>query len=140
MSSRVVRVGASAVVIVSALVFLMMKTVTEGAAYYKHVHEIAGQHEQWYGKNMQLHGFVAKDSILTNRQTLEWRFTVQSEGHSVPVFYKGLVPDTFKDEAEVVLKGTLQADGFHVSPGGVVAKCPSKYEPGSAAAAAGPYR
>ena len=37
-------------------------------------------------------------------------------------------PDTFKDEAEVVLKGKLSPDGFHVDPNGVMAKCPSKYE------------
>jgi cytochrome c-type biogenesis protein CcmE len=39
------------------------------------------------------------------------------------------VPDTFKDEAEVVLKGTLTPGGFTVEPNGVMAKCPSKYEP-----------
>jgi cytochrome c-type biogenesis protein CcmE len=38
------------------------------------------------------------------------------------------VPDTFKDDAEVVLKGRLTSDGFHVDPNGVMAKCPSKYE------------
>jgi cytochrome c-type biogenesis protein CcmE len=43
--------------------------------------------------------------------------------------YSGIVPDTFKDDAEVVLKGTLTPDGFKVDPNGVMAKCPSKYEP-----------
>ena len=38
------------------------------------------------------------------------------------------MPDTFKDEAEVVLKGKLTPTGFHTDPNGVVAKCPSKYE------------
>jgi len=38
------------------------------------------------------------------------------------------VPDTFKDEAEVVLRGRLTPEGFHTDPNGVVAKCPSKYE------------
>jgi cytochrome c-type biogenesis protein CcmE len=37
-----------------------------------------------------------------------------------------VTPDTFKDEAEVVLHGTLAADGFHADQ--VVAKCPSKYQ------------
>ena len=49
-------------------------------------------------------------------------------GNIVEVTYKGIVPDTFKDEAEVVLKGKLSPDGFHVDPNGVMAKCPSKYE------------
>jgi hypothetical protein len=28
-----------------------------------------------------------------------------------------------------VLKGKLGSDGFHVDPNGVMAKCPSKYDP-----------
>ena len=50
----------------------------------------------------------------------------------VDATYTGVVPDTFKDtpgeEAEVVLKGRLTNEGFHVDPNGVMAKCPSKYE------------
>ena len=41
-------------------------------------------------------------------------------------FYTGVVPDTFKGEAEVVLTGRLEADGFKAT--GMTAKCPSKYE------------
>ena len=59
--------------------------------------------------------------------------------------YTGIVPDTFKDDAEVVLKGVLGPDGFKVHPNGVMAKCPSKYEAkvgaaGAAAATASPDR
>jgi hypothetical protein len=32
-----------------------------------------------------------------------------------------------------VLKGTLSPDGFHVERNGVMAKCPSKYEPSKGA-------
>jgi cytochrome c-type biogenesis protein CcmE len=46
--------------------------------------------------------------------------------------YTGVVPDTFKNDAEVVLKGTLSPEGFTVAPNGVMAKCPSKYEPSKA--------
>jgi cytochrome c-type biogenesis protein CcmE len=38
------------------------------------------------------------------------------------------VPDTFKDGAEVVLKGKLTATGYQVEENGIVAKCPSKYQ------------
>jgi cytochrome c-type biogenesis protein CcmE len=46
----------------------------------------------------------------------------------VSVTYTGVVPDTFKGEAEVVLHGRLGPDGFRTDPNGVIAKCPSKYE------------
>ena len=42
--------------------------------------------------------------------------------------YTGIVPDTFKDEAEVVLKGRLDADGVPHRPERRDGKCPSKYE------------
>ena len=46
----------------------------------------------------------------------------------VDAVYRGVVPDTFKDEAEVVLKGRFDGTTFHTEPNGVMAKCPSKYE------------
>ena len=69
------------------------------------------------------------DSILWRKNSLEYKFKVQSNGHVVNATYTGVVPDTFKNDAEVVLKGTLSPDGmFTVAPNGVMAKCPSKYE------------
>jgi len=56
-----------------------------------------------------------------------------SQGHVVEASYTGIVPDTFKGEAEVVLRGKLTPTGFHTEPNGVTAKCPSKYEAKSAA-------
>jgi cytochrome c-type biogenesis protein CcmE len=82
-------------------------------------------------------------SILKRQDTLEYKFKVQnnpirdaSQGHVVEASYTGIVPDTFKGEAEVVLRGKLTTNGFHTEPNGVVAKCPSKYEEKAAAAAA----
>ena len=45
--------------------------------------------------------------------TLEYRFQVQSNGQIVSATYTGVVPDTFKSDAEVVLKGTLVAGRLH---------------------------
>ena len=61
--------------------------------------------------------------------TLEYQFKVENKGKVVRASYTGILPDTFKDEAEVVLKGRLTSDDhFAVEPNGVMAKCPSKYE------------
>ena len=118
----------SAVVIVGALVLLITMTVTEGAQYYKHVDEVMTSPEQWYGKPMQLHGFVVENSVEIKPNTLDYRFKIQNEGSVVLASYTGVVPDTFKGGSEVVLRGKLGADGFHVEKDGVMAKCPSRYE------------
>ena len=113
----------------------MYTTVSSGAQYYKHVDEVMGTPEQWYGKNMQLHGFVVDKSIQQRPNTMDYRFKIRTGDYSVLATYTGMVPDTFKDGAEVVLTGRLGPQGFQVDPNGVTAKCPSKYE---AAGPAGP--
>ena len=127
-TGRAVRIGLTALVLLLGFGGLLWSTLREGTEYYKHVDEVMAHPDAWYGKRLQLHGFVVPDSIMRRRDSLDYRFEVHSKGAVVPATYSGIVPDTFKDEAEVVLKGTLTPDGFQVAPNGVMAKCPSKYE------------
>lgn len=129
MHSKALKIALTTVVLVLAFGGLLWSTLRDGTEYYKHVEEVMTQPEGWYGKRLQLHGFVVPQTILRRKDSLEYRFQVQSKGHVVNASYTGIVPDTFKDEAEVVLKGTLTSQGFQVEPNGVMAKCPSKYEP-----------
>jgi cytochrome c-type biogenesis protein CcmE len=128
MKPKAIKVAATAAVFVLALSGLLYSTLSEGTEYYKHVDEVMGQPEAWHDKQMNLHGFVVEKSIMRRPDSLEYRFTVQNNGKVVPVSYTGVVPDTFKDGSEVVLKGRLGPHGFKVDPNGVIAKCPSKYE------------
>ena len=129
MNSKTIKILATVVVMVGALGGLMYNSLAEGTEYYKHVDEVMTQPAEWHGKKLQLHGYVVPDSILKRKNSLEYKFQVQSNGHVVNATYTGVVPDTFKSDAEVVLKGTLSPDGlFTVAPNGVMAKCPSKYE------------
>jgi cytochrome c-type biogenesis protein CcmE len=132
MSNKAVRVGLTVIVLAVALAGLLRATLREGTEYYKHVDEVLVNPSEWEGKNLQLHGYVVRDSILRKRDSLDYRFKVTAKvGDDTRVLsarYTGIVPDTFSDDAEVVLKGKLGPDGFHVAPNGVMAKCPSKYE------------
>ena len=75
-------------------------------------------------------GWAQKDK---EKEREEVRKAAQNAMNAV---YKGVVPDTFKAEAEVVVKGKLDADGtIHIENKGITAKCPSKYEAAKAAPA-----
>jgi cytochrome c-type biogenesis protein CcmE len=126
MTSKTLKLVASATAIVLALTAMMYATLSENTQYFKHVDEVMVQPDAWHGKQLKLHGYV--DSIERKRDSLEYRFNVQNNGRIVQAKYTGIVPDTFKNGAEVVLDGRLTADGFHVDKDGVMAKCPSKYE------------
>jgi cytochrome c-type biogenesis protein CcmE len=125
--TKPVRAILSVAIIFGALGALLFTTMRESAAYYKHVDEVMGTPEAWYGKSMNLHGFVVENSIMKRPDTLDYRFHVKNGDKVVLANYTGVVPDTFKDGAEVVLTGTLGPNGFHASE--VMAKCPSKYDP-----------
>jgi cytochrome c-type biogenesis protein CcmE len=129
MTPKAAKIGLTSVVLALALGALLWSTLSEGTEYYKHVDEVMAQPAQWYGKPLQLHGYVVKDSIFRSRRdSLDYRFKVRNNGQVVNASYRGVVPDTFKDDAEVVIKGRLAPDGFTVEPNGVMAKCPSKYQ------------
>jgi cytochrome c-type biogenesis protein CcmE len=128
MTHRYIKIGITAVVLVLAFSGLLWSTLRDGTEYYKHVDEVMASPDQWEGKRLQLHGFVVAGSIKRRPETLDYIFKVHSNGAVVDASYTGIVPDTFKDEAEVVLKGQLTAHGFETAPNGVMAKCPSKYE------------
>ena len=138
MAHRYIKIGITALVLASAFGFLMWTTLQNGTEYFKHVDEVVADRQSWEGKPLQLHGYVIPGSIAQRPNTLDWRFKIQNNpiragepGNVMTVTYSGIVPDTFKGEAEVVLHGKLSAEGFHTDPNGVIAKCPSKYEAAS---------
>jgi cytochrome c-type biogenesis protein CcmE len=128
MTHRYIKIGATVLVLAAAFSGLMWSSLREGTEYYKHVDEVMNSPEQWHDKKLQLHGFVVANSIAKKPNSLDYWFQVHQNGKTVSATYTGVVPDTFKSDSEVVLKGTLSADGFSVAPNGVMAKCPSKYE------------
>ena len=134
MNNKGFKIGLTTLVLTLTFGGLLYTTMAEGTEYYKHVDEVMAQPENWYGKKLQLHGFVVPDSIMKKPNSLDYWFQVQQNGKIVTATYTGVVPDTFKSDSEVVLKGELSSSGFKVQPNGVMAKCPSKYEakPGSA--------
>jgi cytochrome c-type biogenesis protein CcmE len=143
MNHRYIKIVVTAFVLVLAFGGLLWTTLQDGTEYYKNLDEVMGHQDEWRGKQLQLHGYIVPGSIYRKRDSLDYKFKVQNNparasqsagDHVVEASYTGIVPDTFKDEAEVVLKGKLTAAGFNTDPNGVTAKCPSKYEAKSAAA------
>jgi len=48
---------------------------------------------------------------------------------TVPVVYRGSVPDLFRAGRDIVVEGRLVSGVFVAVPGTLVTKCPSKYTP-----------
>ena len=122
MTHRYIKIGATTVVLVLAFSGLLWSTLRDGTEYYKNVDEVMTNPQEWEGKQLQLHGYVVPGSISRKRDRsstssrCRTRRPAPATGMVVDATYSGIVPDTFKDEAEVVLKGRLDADGVPHRP------------------------
>jgi cytochrome c-type biogenesis protein CcmE len=129
----------SLIVIGGAGAYLLGSTMSSGEAltYYHNADELIAQPKQFLGQKIRLGGKVQKGTIFQKKGTLEYRFEVhpvdemlkyaEAKNKTIQVAYTGIVPDTFKDDANVIVGGALAEDGTFQAQD-LTAKCPSKYE------------
>ena len=126
MSHKAIKIGITVLVLIAAFSALLFTTLQDNLQYYKYVDEVAEQQHEWEGKTLQVHGYVVPGSVLVTPDRLNWKFDLHRNGKVISATYTGLTPDTFKDDAEVVLTGRFTPHGFNATD--MTAKCPSKYE------------
>ncbi|OIR04648.1 cytochrome c-type biogenesis protein CcmE [mine drainage metagenome] len=79
-------------------------------------------------------GLVLKDSLKREDDGLTVHFVITDTAKTVPVIYKGILPDLFKEGKGVVAQGKVGADGLFVASE-VLAKHDENYMPPEAAEA-----
>ena len=83
-------------------------------------------------KTFRVGGMVQAGSLKRRADGLTVEFIVTDTAQTIPVVYKGLLPDLFKEGKGVVAQGRLGPDGaFHASE--VLAKHDENYMPPEAA-------
>jgi cytochrome c-type biogenesis protein CcmE len=63
------------------------------------------------GAPLRIGGVVEPGSVSREHGSLEVRFVVADGAHRVPVVYRGLLPDLFREDRGVVAAGALGEDG-----------------------------
>ncbi len=84
--------------------------------------------EKAHERNLRLGGLVEKGSVKREGDGLTVRFMVTDTVKSVPVVYKGILPDLFREGQGVVAQGRLAQDGVFVASE-VLAKHDENYMP-----------
>ena len=85
-------------------------------------------------KTFRLGGLVEQGSLKRLPDGITVSFVVTDTGKNIPVRYKGILPDLFKEGKGVVAQGRLEPDGiFHAQE--VLAKHDENYMPPEAAEA-----
>ena len=84
------------------------------------------------GKSFRIGGMVEEGSLKRQPDGVTVRFMVTDTVKSVPVAYKGILPDLFREGKGVVAQGKLDADGVFAAAE-VLAKHDENYMPPEAA-------
>jgi cytochrome c-type biogenesis protein CcmE len=80
------------------------------------------------GRTFRVGGLVETNSVKRDNDGLTVRFTVTDTAESIPVVYKGILPDLFKEGKGCVAQGHVGADGVFYADQ-VLAKHDENYMP-----------
>jgi cytochrome c-type biogenesis protein CcmE len=84
------------------------------------------------GRSFRIGGLVEEGSLRRGADGLTSHFTITDTVNSIPVVYKGILPDLFKEGRGCVAQGKIETDGsFHADQ--VLAKHDENYMPVEAA-------
>ena len=128
--NRQFRFGIGIAVVLIAIAYFAFAGYNDSKAYYKTIEEVAAMGPEAQTKRLRVAGLVKEGTIVRDGTHVSFVLAqdVVTMKHSMRVHYVGSqpVPDTFKDRAEVVVKGTLTDGRFDARE--ISAKCPSKYQ------------
>lgn len=117
----------AAAVVFAAVGFLLVTAFQNTAVYYLTVSELQAAGPQIHGQPVRVAGNVAPGSIQRDATSFTVRFDSADSSGRIPVVYKGVLPDIFGDNVEVVVEGKYGSDGVFTAST-LLAKCPSKFE------------
>lgn len=136
MSSKKIKFMVGAVLIVGSIGYLISTSISQTSMYFVTVAELASQDITHFNRDLKVKGNVVKGSIQRDPDDyLLVNFAIQDKdaikekkglGYHLKVQYKGITPDMFQDDGEVVVEGTIKNGVFHANT--LLTSCPSKYE------------
>ena len=116
-----------ALLAVLGAVLLAMWGLKDRAAYFYTPADVAAG-KAIPGQAIRLGGMVARGSVERQSDGVTTHFTVEDGEARVPVTYRGILPDLFREGSGVVAEGTLAADRTFVADN-ILAKHDERYMP-----------
>jgi len=116
----------AAIAAVLVAVLLAMWGLREKASYFYTPADIAAGRAV-AGQSMRLGGMVEQHSVQRDPDGITIRFIVTDGKARLPVTYRGIVPDLFREGSGVVAEGQLQSSQFVATA--ILAKHDERYMP-----------
>ena len=124
---RHARIWIAVLVVAAAVAYLVTTSLQNNAVYYLTVSELQATAPTLGGQPIRVAGNVVPGTIQRDAGSFIVRFEIADASGRLPVTYKGVVPDIFGPNIEVVVEGHY-AEGSAFNAATLLAKCPSKFE------------
>lgn len=106
---------------------LALSALKDQAAFFYAPGDVAGKGLP-LGRNVRLGGMVEKGSLVREADGVSVRFVVTDGKAKVPVSFRGVTPDLFKEGSGVVAEGQFQPNGSFIADN-LLAKHDERYMP-----------
>lgn len=119
-------------ILLIALAFVAYRGFASSATYYITLSELKARGDSPLQERLRVKGKVDPLSVKTtlDAQGQTIRFTIVEGELSLPVLYRGVVPDTFRPDSEVMVEGKYDPQGIFLADN-ILTQCPSRYIPGT---------
>jgi cytochrome c-type biogenesis protein CcmE len=118
--------GIAALVAVVGAGVLSLSALKDKASYFYAPTDLQRDHVA-DGQAIRLGGMVTVGSLKRDADGVTQRFVVHDDGGSVPVVFKGIAPDLFREGAGVVAEGAMEHGTFVAT--NLLAKHDERYMP-----------
>lgn len=115
-------------IIFIAIGYLGVVGYQNAKAFDYSVSEFQKQGEPIRSQTIRISGQVVPGTVEQKSSDLTLRFSISEGGQTLPVVYRGDVPDTFKPGGEIVIVGKLNSSGTFEAKT-LMPKCPTRYVP-----------
>ncbi|MGH7404345.1 MAG: cytochrome c maturation protein CcmE [Candidatus Methylomirabilales bacterium] len=117
-------------VILASIGYLVWTGTQQALVYFYTPSEIQAREVGRTGRRIRLGGLVVEGSLTHAPETLIYTFQLTDGGARIPVRFKGIPPDLFKEGTGAIVEGQIGADGvFNADL--IMAKHNEEYRPPS---------
>jgi len=99
-------------IMLGAISYLMFSGISDSMVYYYTVSEALDMEQELSNRGIRVSGYVQAGSIQKDNSQSQVEFLVfeKESDQTLPVIYQGIIPDTFKDNAEVLVEGMYRSE------------------------------
>lgn len=128
---------AGGILLFAGVVYLIVNAMSGNTQLYKTVAEFYAEQDRLVGRDLRVSGWVIGDSIqftqidaTTTRLEFDIVDDMANPGQRLRIVAMNEPkPDLLQNEAQALVEGSIGEDGvFMANPGGLLLKCPTRYE------------